>query len=95
MGSRRSEFLCRRCNQSGLIQQDAAHNHDALVSLLPLFLFNGFADGRHGFRRVSSVVPWRVKLVLEPRAIWQAIGSEQLPLTLNEQPIDLGERIPA
>ena len=57
----------------GFALQHFADDHDGFVGLLPLLEFDGFADGWNRFHGVASVKPGRVDLVLEPRAIRQAL----------------------
>lgn len=72
--------------------QHFANDDDCVVGLLPLFEFDGFANGWNCFDRVTSVEAGRVDLMLEPRAIGQALGGEKFSLAFDEQRVHFGER---
>src|SRR5258708_26883529 len=88
----RGEIVGGRCDQGGLVAQNAGDHHDSFIRLLPLLLLDGFTDGGHRFDGVAGVETWRVELVLEPGPIREALGVGELALALDQWVVYSGER---
>src|SRR5262245_60759594 len=63
------------------------YQHNLLACLIPVSLFNRFANPRKSFDAIACVESGSIDLVLEPRSSREAVGSGQCPFTTEQDSI--------
>src|SRR5271168_2941500 len=86
------QLLRDRVHKTGLVHKHLADKDSALVRLLPLVFFHGFADSGNRLHAVAGVGAGSIDLVLEPRPLLEALVDGERPLGQQQFDVDFLQR---